>query len=146
MSKDKFQPIKTCKLVKAFTLIEVLIATSLAVIIITAGFYLLSSHTKLSHQINKKIAKQQICSLVLDKITEDIQNAQSVSISSTASKLILNYPAGIMAYEYKNGKVKRKNRYLTDAGDVSSLTFNYKGNIVEIKVDDYTTRALCRNY
>ncbi|NQU17673.1 MAG: prepilin-type N-terminal cleavage/methylation domain-containing protein [Candidatus Saganbacteria bacterium] len=130
---------------QGFTLIEILIATSLSVVIITAGFYLLSSHTKLSSQINKKVAEQQISSNIIDIITKDIQNAQSVSSSSTTTKLILNYPAGIMAYEYKNGKVKRKNRYLTDAGDVSSLAFKYQGKLVEIKLDNYTTKALCRN-
>ncbi len=130
---------------KAFTLIEILIATSLSVLIISAGFYLLSSHVRLSNKINNNVEQQQICNNIIDIITKDIQNAKNISNSSTPSRLILNYPTGIWTYEYKNGKVKRKNRYLTDVGDVSSLIFSYKGNLVEIKLDDYTTKALCRN-
>lgn len=130
---------------KGFTLIEILIAAGLSAIIAAAGFYLLSNYTKVSELTNKSAARQQISGMVLDKLTEDTQNSQGISPSSTATRLILLYPKEALAWEYKEGKIKRKNQYLTDAGDVNSLSFKYNGKLVEIKLDKYTTKALCRN-
>lgn len=99
----------------------------------------------MSGRINKNISTQQICSMIIDKLSEDIQNANGVSPLSNQSKLILVYPKDNLIWEYKNNKIKRKTQYITDSGDISDLSFQYDGKLVEIILDKYTTKALCRN-
>lgn len=128
---------------KGFTLIELLISLALAALLALSANYLLSGHTRLFAKLSHQSEHGKICSMVLDRISEDIWNAQNVS--GSVSVLTLDYPKETVIYEYKNGKVKRNNAYLTDSGDVAGLSFTYKGKLVGIKVDDYETKAFCRN-
>ncbi|OGC03367.1 hypothetical protein A2276_00400 [candidate division WOR-1 bacterium RIFOXYA12_FULL_43_27] len=128
---------------KGFTLIELLISIAIAALLSLSVGYLLSSHTRLFAKVSRQTEHGKICSRVLDRITEDIWNAQSVS--GNASVLTLVFPKETVVYEYKNGKVKRNNAYLTDSEDVAGLSFTYKGKLVGIKIDDYETKAFCRN-
>lgn len=128
---------------RGFTLIELLISIAIAALLSLSASYLLSTHTRFFAKLSRQSEHGKICSMVLDRISEDIWNAEGVS--GSVSVLTLDYPKETVSYEYKNGKVKRNNAYLTDSGDVAGLIFTYKGKLVGIKVDDYETKAFCRN-
>ena len=133
----------------AFTLVELLIAISLGTILLAVSFWALSNTVRLYGKTSKDTARLQICSMVLDRIGEDAVSAKKVSSSSTQSLLILEYPDFILRYDYNNGKVRRRkgssSAYLTDAGDVGSLSFDYSGKLITIKCDKLESKAYCRN-
>ncbi|MFA4967689.1 MAG: prepilin-type N-terminal cleavage/methylation domain-containing protein [Candidatus Margulisiibacteriota bacterium] len=132
-----------------FTLIEILVALSLAAIVFLAGFMLLSSYLKTYKILSADIERLQIRQFVLTRIVKEVRSADSIK-NSTPACLTIKNGTSVISYELIGGKVRRKkdstSAYLTEAGQVNKLAFSYPGaGLVMIEVDDSKTGAFCRN-
>lgn len=134
---------------KGFTLIEITVALTLAVIVFFAAFLALSTYLKAHKKQSSAIEGLQIRQYVLTQITRDIRSADSIK-NSTAAVLIVKNGASTTQYELTTGKVRRKkdasSAYLTEAGQVNKLAFSYpRPGMVIIEIEGSKTGAFCRN-
>lgn len=135
---------------RGFTLVEMMIALTLSVVVLTAGTFMLSNYLRTFKKLSAAVEKGQIEQFVLNKLTNDIQFAEKVNSGSNATLLILEVKDDTLRYDYFNRKVRRRTNkstaYLTEAGEISSLAFNYpRPGLVLINLDDSRTGAFCRN-
>lgn len=135
---------------RGFTLIEVIIALTLSVLVLSAGTFMLSNYLRTYKKLSAAVEKNQIEQFVLNKLISDIQFAESINSGSAPGLLVLNLKDDILRYDHFNQKVRRRTKlsaaYLTEAGEVSSLSFSYpRTGLVLINLDDATTGAYCRN-
>jgi hypothetical protein len=80
---------------------------------------------------------------------KEIRSADSIA-GSTLIQLKIKYGASLITYDYANNKIRRKKdastAYLTDVGQVKSLSFSYpKPGLAIINLDQEKTGAFCRN-
>ena len=138
---------------QGFSLVEMVIALSLAVIILGAAFYLLSINLKTWNRNSKRIENLQIVSLVFERIGYDIRSAKKI-ISVSGETLIIELDSQNVLYDFKNKKIRRKkgetSAYLTDKGDLLGLSFRkIKEGLVEIGIKteskEFKTEVYCRN-
>jgi prepilin-type N-terminal cleavage/methylation domain-containing protein len=131
---------------KGFTLIEMLIASSCALIIIAAASFCLISFMKQLSPIMEQTRIHQVERFVAAKITRDYVQSSGINSSSTSSKLATDG----FSYETVNGKVKhstdKSSDYLTNIGEVN-LSFSYSNQKL-IRVDigrSYSFYVFARN-
>lgn len=135
---------------QGFTLIEMIVALTLSVLVLSAGTFMLSSYLRTYHKLNAALEKNQVKQFTLNKIISDIQFAEGINKSSGPDLLILNLKDDTLRYDYFNQKVRRRasksTAYLTEPGEISSLSFSYpKPGLVTISLDKIITGAYCRN-
>ena len=132
-----------------FTLIEILIALTLASLVFLAGFLMLSTFLKTYNKLSFDVDLLQIRQYVLTQMTREVRSADSIK-NSTAAILVIKNGTSTIQYELTAGKVRRKkdasSAYLTEAGQVKKLAFSYPTTgMVIIALDDLSTGAFCRN-
>ena len=139
---------------KGFTLIEVLISMALAMIVLGSAFFATSTFLRTWRSGTASLEALQGGRIVLQRITDEVRNSRKIDPSSNTSKLILNYEGYNIAYDLKDGKVRREkgggSAYLTEEGIVTSLNFSYPSQkLVEIKIfiekKEFATKAFVRN-
>jgi prepilin-type N-terminal cleavage/methylation domain-containing protein len=131
---------------RGFTLIEMLIAASCALIIIAAASFCMISFMKQLAPIMEQTRIHQIERFVAAKITRDYEQSSGIASSATSTKLATDG----FSYEVVNGKVKRSTAtdsvYLTNVGEVN-LSFSYSTQKL-IRVDigrSYSFYVYARN-
>ena len=138
---------------KGFSLVEMVIALSLAVIILGAAFYLLSINLKTWNRNSKRIENLQIISLAFERIGYDIRSAKKI-VSVSHDTLVIELDGQNILYDFKNKKIRRKkgktSAYLTDKDDLLGLSFKkIKEGLVEIGLKteskEFKTEVYCRN-
>ena len=143
-------PLTTLKMKRSgFTLIEILIALTLASLVFLAGFLMLSTFLKTYHKLSSAINLLQTRQYVLTQMTREVRSADSIK-NSTPAVLVIKNGALTIQYELTAGKVRRKkdasSAYLTEAGQVKKLAFGYpRPGMVIIEIDDSKTGVYCRN-
>lgn len=135
---------------RGFTLVEMIIALTLSVLVLSAGTFMLSGYLRTYKKLSAAVEKNQIQQFALNKLISDIQFAESINSGSGPDLLVLSLKDDMLRYDYFNRKVRRRTNkstaYLTDAGEVSSLSFSYpRTGLVLIDLDDAKTGAFCRN-
>jgi len=114
---------------KGFTLIEVLIASTLSVLICAAAYLLVMSFVRAYITIEKNIGRAESSRISLNRIVSDVRGAKMIKANSGASVLVLDLWGKEVSYDLKEGKVRRSvdgaSSYLTEAGEVSHLSFSY---------------------
>ena len=125
---------------KGFTLIEVLISMTLAVLVLGSAFWAMGSSLRTWKSGAANLEALQGGRIVLERIMDEVRNARGIDPSSTSQKIVLNYEDYNITYELKNGKVRRDKgegaSYLTTEGIVNSLNFIYlSSKLVEIEMD-----------
>ncbi len=138
-----------------FSLIETIIAMSLLMVLLSAGFILFSASLRSFSKINQKIEQNQNSQIVMKRITEEVRGSRGILSISTPSRLVLDYLPDTIAYELNDLKFRRSKNgygsYLTTENQITDLTFSYPGpHLVEIKIKtqgrNYRSRVLVRNY
>jgi len=97
-----------------FTLIEILVATSLVSIFTASSFLVILSCCKIYKKVTISIQKMESGLMALNRISSDISSSPGIDISSTSS--ILKLPSGI-SYDCSGNKIRR-----IDSGYASYLT------------------------
>lgn len=129
---------------------EMIIALTLSVLVLSAGTFMLSNYLRTYKKLSAAVEKNQIEQFVLNKLISDIRFAESINSGSGPDILVLNLKDDILRYDHFNQKVRRRTRlstaYLTEAGEISSLTFSYpRTGLVLIGLNSAKTGAYCRN-
>ena len=110
---------------KAFTLIELLIATAMISVISIALFYFTLSTTRLISRSSDFARSMQSVRFIAGRISSDIMQSSGASAGSGQSRLILDD----ISYEFLNDKVRREEgsdvTYLTIKGEIKGLNFSY---------------------
>ncbi|MBI5699048.1 prepilin-type N-terminal cleavage/methylation domain-containing protein [Candidatus Saganbacteria bacterium] len=135
---------------RGFTLVEMIIALTLSVLVLSAGTFMLSNYLRTYKKLSSAVEKNQIEQFVLRKVVSDIQFAENINIGSAPGLLVLNLKDDMLRYDYFDQKVRRRanksTAYLTEAGEISSLSFSYpRPGLVLINLDNAKTGAYCRN-
>lgn len=133
-----------------FTLVELLISLSILTLLSGAMYYALGVELNLWKRIVGAGEKQQIANFVLTRIVRDARSASQIFPASNNQKLLLKIGPDSIEYTLINQKIRRKKNnysaYLTDKGDLQTLSFSYpNAKQVEIKLDGFKGMASLRN-
>ena len=135
---------------KGFTLVELIVSLTIFSLLLGSIFYALKIELGIWKRIVGSAEKQQIANMVLSRIVRDIRSAKELLPASTNQKLGLEIGSDTIEYDLLNHKIRRKKNnysaYLTTQGELEELSFSYpKANLVEIKVEGFTTQTCLRN-
>lgn len=110
---------------KAFTLIELVIATALISAVSVSIFYFAFSSIKLMFRITDLSSSDQAVRFAAGRISSDIMQSSGPSAGSGQDKLVI----GNITYQFLENKVRREEGsdvyYLTTEGEVKGLKFSY---------------------
>ena len=131
---------------KAFTLIELLIATAMISVICITLFYFALSTTRLISRSTDYVKSMQSIRFIAGRISLDIMQSGGAGIGSSSGKLII----GDISYEFREGKVRREEGsevyYLTIEGEIKGLKFSYPSSkLVGIEIIPKTGKAYYYN-
>ena len=139
-----------------FTLVELLIALIISALIINSAF--LFAFGMLAAQKRAAVFSRnfQEAAASLGLMTKEIRASNSISPSSTDTKLLLLSGPDLITYEFLSGKIKRsKNtsgQYITADGSLEKTVFYYPSpKIVRIEISPANTKrtmtaeVCCRN-
>jgi len=131
---------------KAFTLIELLIATAMISVISFALFYFMLSATRLIAGSTDFAKSMQSVRFIAGRISTDIMQSGGTGIDSSSSKLII----GNISYEFRDGKVRREEGsevyYLTIEGEIKGLKFSYPSSkLIGVEITPRTGKAYYYN-
>lgn len=135
---------------KGFTLVELLISLTILTMLFGSMFYAFSVELDLWKRIVSASEKLHIANLVLARIVRDTRSASEILPASTHQQLVLKIGSDSIEYRVLNQKIRRKKNnysaYLTDKGDLQTLSFSYPGTQeAEITLDGFKTRIFLRN-
>jgi prepilin-type N-terminal cleavage/methylation domain-containing protein len=135
---------------KGFTLVELVVALSIFSMLLGIIYYILGTELSFWKKTVNAAEKIQLSNAVLTRIIRDARNAKEILAGSNQDVLALRIGPDRIEYSMANDKIKRKKNnystYLTDAGEIDGLSFNYPGaKLVEIRLEGFTTRACLRN-
>lgn len=135
---------------QGFTLVELIVALTLSVLVLTAGTFMLSNYLRTFKKLSAAVEKNQVKQFALNKLTSDIQFAESINKNSGPALLVLTLKDDILRYDFFSQKVRRRTNkstaYLSGPGEISSLSFTYpRPGLVLITLDNAQTGAYCRN-
>ncbi|MCX5726029.1 MAG: prepilin-type N-terminal cleavage/methylation domain-containing protein [Candidatus Saganbacteria bacterium] len=139
---------------KGFTLIEVLISMALTMIVLGSAFFATSTFLRTWRSGTASLEALQGGRIVLQRITDEVRNSRKIDPSSNPSQLISNFDGYNIAYDLKDGKIRREkgggSSYLTEEGIVTSLNFSYPSQkLVEVKIGvekkEFAAKAFVRN-
>lgn len=127
---------------KAFTLIELLIATAMVSMICAILFYFALSTARLISRSAEYAKSLQSVRFVAGRIASDIAQSGGADAGSGQNKLVI----GSISYEFMDNKVKREEGsdvyYLTIEGEISGLKFSYPSSkLIGIEIDPKTGGA-----
>jgi prepilin-type N-terminal cleavage/methylation domain-containing protein len=131
---------------KAFTLIEMLIATAMISVISITLFYFALSTTRLISRASDLAKSMQSVRFIACRISSDIMQSGGAGIGSNPSKLII----GNITYEFRDGKVRREEGsdvyYLTIEGEIKGLKFFYPSSkLIGVEITPKTGKAYYYN-
>lgn len=138
---------------KGFTLIELVLALSLASIIMLSALQFLSVNLNLYRRSSQKAADLQVSNLILSRLSSEIRSSERI-LDLREGSLTLSLEGQSILYDLKDGKLRRKTEkstaYLTDKGDLEGLSFKeLSAGLIELKLraggKEYGTQAYCRN-
>lgn len=134
---------------RGFTLLELVVALSLTSLLLLSGIFMLSIYLRTYKRAGGEVENLQITQLILTRMVREIRSADRL-IEKLPDKITFKYGDFLLSYDLKDGKVRRKiggsSAYLTDAGEVKSLSFSYPlPGLVKIKLDKAPTGVFCRN-
>lgn len=135
---------------KGFTLVELMVSLSIFSLLLGTIFSVFGNDLNYLMKSISRSEKQQIANMVLLRITSDIKQAREILSSSSCSVLALNMGTENIEYSLTENKVKRKqggySMYLTDKGDIQSLSFSYPSKkMAGVKIDAFNVQAHLRN-
>jgi len=111
------------------TLIELLVAISLAAILLTAVSSFFWRSVKSWEIIAVKYGRQQASRPCLARIERDIRSASQVITSSTTEEVSLISGGEVISYRLIEQKLRRKkgasSAYLSSEGEIGDLVFSY---------------------
>ena len=133
-----------------FTLVELMISVTISAMLMAGMIYAFGVEFGLWERMVVEAEKQQIAGMVLTRIIRDVRSASEILPSSSSSSLLLKIGGEHIGYSLDNNKVRRKigsySYYLTDAGDLRSLSFSFPASDqVEIDAEDFKVKAFLRN-
>ena len=131
---------------KAFTLIELLIATAMISVICITLFYFALSTTRLISRSTDYVKSMQSIRFIAGRISLDIMQSGGAGIGSNPGKLII----GGISYEFREGKVRREEGsdvyYLTIEGEIKGLMFSYPSSkLIGVEITPRTGKAYYYN-
>ncbi|HTY12811.1 MAG TPA: prepilin-type N-terminal cleavage/methylation domain-containing protein [Candidatus Omnitrophota bacterium] len=134
---------------RGFTLIELLVALALTSILLLTGTFFLLNYLKTYDRVSREAGLAQVRLSVMQRMARDIRSADRI-ISAAPGKLTLAVKSDTIAYDLRDGKVRRtvntSSSYLTESGQVGRLSFfSPSGGLVSISLDRDSTEAFCRN-
>ena len=142
---------------RAFTLIEILIASSLGMIIASSAILLAFAFVKSYRSIDAEIDSVDSARISIGRIVSEVRGASGIGAGSNDEALILDLASKEVTYDLHDGKVRRTvdgtATYLTEEGRVSKLSFSYpKGKLARIEIvfgpdgrEAFTAEAFVRN-
>jgi type II secretory pathway component PulJ len=114
---------------RAFTLIEILIASSLGMIIAASAILIAFSFVKSYRVIDAEIDGIDSARMSITRIVSDIRGAGGIGSGSNDEALILDLGGKEIIYDLHDGKVRRSvdgtATYLTEEGRISKVGFSY---------------------
>jgi prepilin-type N-terminal cleavage/methylation domain-containing protein len=127
---------------KAFTLIELLIATAMISAISVSIFYFAFSSIKVIFRATDQSKALQAVRFVAGRVSSDIMQSSGASAGSTSGKLVID---GI-SYEFRDSKVRREEGsdvyYMTTEGEIKGLKFSYPSSkLIKIEITPKTGGA-----
>jgi len=133
-----------------FTLVELIIGLSVFALLMGTIFFTFGQEINLWDRLVSSVEGEQISTMVISKITNDIKSADQIMPGSDKNKLLLKIGADTVEYSLYKDKIRRKKNssssYLTDVGDLGTLVFSYLGNnLVKIKTDNLSSTVFSRN-
>ena len=134
---------------KGFTLIELLISLTLASLLLITGMMIFSVHWRAYSKLSVAVGKKEIRQFLLAQMAREVRSADSIR-GSSSNRLKIVYGDSVTTYDYADQKVRKiKDKgtaYLTEAGDIKHLSFDYPlPGLVAIELDGSSTEAFCRN-
>ncbi len=135
---------------QAFTLVELIVSLTIFAMLLGGVYYALGVELNLWKRISASVETQQIGNMLLSRIVRDIREAKEILPASNKERLLLKIGSDIIEYSLTSGKVKRKKNaytaYLTAEKQIQALAFYYPApRLIEIKVENFTTKACLRN-
>ncbi len=135
---------------KGLTLVELLISLTILSMLFGGMYYALGVELSLWKRIVSASEKQHIANLVLARVIRDTRSASEILPASNNQQLLLKIGTDSIQYRLLNQKIRRKKNnysaYLTDKGDLQTLSFSYPTTKeAEIALDGFKTRAYLRN-
>jgi prepilin-type N-terminal cleavage/methylation domain-containing protein len=113
----------------AFTLIELMISSTIACLLMTIMLFSLFTMLRAKDTIGREIDSLDSARYTIYRISSDIRNSKGVGPGSTDDKLVLAYDGKDIFYDLANGKVRRSvgasSSYLTEEGRITRLVFSY---------------------
>ena len=123
---------------RAFTLIELMISSSIACLLMAAMLFSLFTMLRAKDTIGREIDSLDSARYTIYRISSDIRSSKGVAPSSTSDRLVLAYEGKDISYDLVGGKVRRSvgasSSYLTEDGRITRLAFSYPfGKLVTIE-------------
>ena len=127
---------------KAFTLIELLIATAMISVICITLFYFALSTTRLISMSADHAKSMQSVRFIAGRISSDIMQSGGAGIGSSSGKLMISD----ISYEFRESKIRREEGsevyYLTIEGEIKGLKFSYPSSkLVGVEIIPRTGKA-----
>ena len=131
---------------KAFTLIELLIATAMISVISITLFYFALSTTRLIARTSDLAKSMQSVRFIAGRISSDIMQSGGAGTGSSSGKLMI----GDISYEFREGKIRREEGseiyYLTIEGEIKGLKFSYPSlKLIGVEITPKTGKAYYYN-
>jgi len=131
---------------KAFTLIELLIATAMISVISITLFYFALSTTRLIARASDLAKSMQSVRFIAGRISSDIMQSGGAGTGSSSGKLMI----GDISYEFREGKIRREEGseiyYLTIEGEIKGLKFSYPSlKLIGVEITPKTGKAYYYN-
>ena len=118
----------------AFTLIELMISSSIACLLMAAMLFSLFTMLRAKDTIGREIDSLDSARYTIYRISSDIKNSKGVEPSSTGDRLVLAYDGKDISYDLVSGKVRRSvgasSSYLTEEGRITRLVFSYPSGVL----------------
>jgi len=114
---------------RAFTLIEVLIASSIAALIALVVAFSFGSALRAFTAQERAIDRVESARVSFIRIIYDVRRSSGILPDSNCSRLSLSLDGRTVSFDLANGKVRRRvdgsSSYLTEEGRISDLQFFY---------------------
>ncbi len=134
---------------QGFTLIELIVALTLASMLFIAGMFSFLNYMKTYDRVSREAELAQVRQSVLLRMTREIRSADQI-LASTPDRIQIKSDKSVISYYRYDNKIRRVENsyasYLTEPGQIKKLAFLYPAKgLVMITVDQDTTEVYCRN-
>jgi hypothetical protein len=135
---------------RGFTLVEQIVSLFLFTLFLSLFFWGVGGGLRSFGKIVEGVNRSQVESLVRERIISEVRSADEILASSSTSEVSLRVGSEVISYGLRKGKVWRKKNshlaYLTNEGEINSLTFGYLGErTILINLGGISTVVSIRN-